>query len=75
MSREVLEKACNPFFSTKPVDKGTGLGLSISHNILQDQGGRLLFDSREGEYTKVMVDLPVTGEKSVRVNKKKGVQQ
>ena len=59
IDREGLEKICNPFFTTKPVGKGTGLGLSISHTIIDEHGGRLLFESRVGEYTKVMVDLPV----------------
>jgi signal transduction histidine kinase len=35
------------------------LGLSISHGILKNHGGRLWFESVEGEYTKVVVDLPV----------------
>jgi len=48
----------DPFFSTKPQGEGTGLGLSISHGIINNHGGRLLFDSREGLYTHVMVDLP-----------------
>lgn len=55
----ILNKICDPFFSTKPPGKGTGLGLSISHSIIKNHGGRLLFDSVEGEYTKTMVDLPV----------------
>lgn len=56
---EILDKVMNPFFSTKPEDKGTGLGLSISHGIIADHGGRLSIESREGEYTKVIIDLPV----------------
>lgn len=55
----LLEKAMNPFFSTKPHDKGTGLGLSISHGIIADHGGRLSIESKEGEYTRVIIDLPV----------------
>ena len=56
---EVIEKICNPFFTTKPAGKGTGLGLSISHNIVKEHGGRLLFESKAGEFSKVMVDLPL----------------
>jgi signal transduction histidine kinase len=55
----ILNKICDPFFSTKPPGKGTGLGLSISHGIIYDHEGKLLFDTVEGEYTKVVVDLPV----------------
>ncbi len=55
----VLNSITDPFFSTKPQGEGTGLGLSISHGIIKAHGGRLLFKSVEGEYAKVMVDLPV----------------
>ena len=53
-----LEKLCNPFYSTKPAGEGTGLGLSISYNIIKDHGGRLQFETREGHYMRVLVDLP-----------------
>ncbi|MBW2640513.1 MAG: PAS domain-containing protein, partial [Deltaproteobacteria bacterium] len=59
--KKILNKVCDPFFSTKPPGNGTGLGLSISHNIIKNHGGKLLFESVEGEYTKVMVDLPAIG--------------
>jgi signal transduction histidine kinase len=56
--KNILNKVCDPFFSTKPPGNGTGLGLAISHSIIQNHGGKLLIESVEGEYTKVMVDLP-----------------
>ena len=59
MPAKILDKICDPFFSTKPRGEGTGLGLSISYGIIKDHGGRLWFDSKEGEYTKAVVDLPV----------------
>ncbi len=55
----VREKMFDPFFSTKPKQEGTGLGLSISHGIVSDHGGRLHCEAEEGEYTRIMVDLPV----------------
>ena len=57
--KNILNKICDPFFSTKPPGKGTGLGLSISHGIINNHEGRLLFETVEGKYTKVIVDLPV----------------
>jgi len=54
----ILDKVVNPFFSTKPGGKGTGLGLSISHGIISDHGGRLLIESIEEEFTRVIIDLP-----------------
>ncbi len=55
----VLEKICNPFFTTKPAGEGTGLGLNISHEIITNHDGRLWFESVEGEFAKAIVELPV----------------
>ncbi len=57
---KILDKICNPFFSTKPKGEGTGLGLSISHGIIKNHGGRLWFESVLGEYAKVIIDLPIS---------------
>ena len=58
----ILNKIYNPFFSTKPSGIGTGLGLAISHGIIADHGGKLIFESKYGEYTKVAILLPVITE-------------
>ncbi|UCE79385.1 MAG: PAS domain S-box protein [Nitrospiraceae bacterium] len=55
-----LDKVINPFFTSKPGGKGTGLGLSISHGIVTEHKGRLFFESEEGKFTRVMVDLPAS---------------
>jgi two-component system NtrC family sensor kinase len=55
---DIIDKVMNPFFSTKPSGHGTGLGLSISHGLVKDHGGRLMLQSKEGSFTRVMVDLP-----------------
>lgn len=55
----IKDKITNPFFTTKPPGEGTGLGLSISHNIIIDHNGKLTIDSVDGEYTKVIITLPV----------------
>jgi PAS domain S-box-containing protein len=58
----ILDKIYNPFFSTKPSGIGTGLGLAISHGIITDHNGKLAFESKYGDYTKVAVRLPaITG--------------
>jgi signal transduction histidine kinase len=54
----LINKVKEPFFSTKPSKKGTGLGLSISHGIILDHSGRLEIESVEGEFTRIVIDLP-----------------
>jgi two-component system NtrC family sensor kinase len=59
MSEQTLERIFDPFFTTKETGKGTGLGLSISYGIVQEHGGRVWADSREGEGTTFTIELPV----------------
>jgi PAS domain S-box-containing protein len=54
----ILDKVMNPFFTTK--SSGMGLGMSISHGIVTNHNGRLTIESREDEYTKVIVYLPLS---------------
>ena len=61
---EDLDKVCMPFFTTKQPGKGTGLGLSISYNIIQQHGGHMRFESKEGEHTTAIFELPVCEEES-----------
>jgi len=56
---ELVDRIMNPFFTTKPAGEGTGLGLSISHGIIRDHGGEIGFQSEEGRFTRVLIDLPV----------------
>lgn len=56
---QMRDKIFEPFFSTKPKEIGTGLGLSISFGIVKDHHGKITIDSKEGFYTKFILDLPV----------------
>lgn len=56
----IRDKVMEPFFSTKPPGMGTGLGLSISLGIISDHDGALSIETAEGEFTRVVVDLPAT---------------
>ncbi len=62
MPEEVRKKLFTPFFTTKPTGEGTGLGLSISYDIVvQNHGGSMDVDSREGEFTEFVIRLPREG--------------
>lgn len=53
------EKIFIPFFTTKPVGYGTGLGLSISRDIIvEGHGGILKCESKEGEFTDFIIQIP-----------------
>jgi len=56
--QEDLEKIFEPFFSTKR--KGTGLGLAIVHQIVENHGGNINVESREGMGTTFLITLPVS---------------
>jgi CheY-like chemotaxis protein len=58
MSEEVLARAVEPFYSTKPMGKGTGLGLAQVYGIARQSGGSLRIESRVGEGTRVDILLP-----------------
>ena len=65
MSRDVLERAFEPFFTTRDVGKGTGLGLSMVYGFAEQSGGFLTADSEEGVGTTVTIFLPRTERQSV----------
>ena len=56
--REHMDKVFDPFFTTK--EKGTGLGLALAYRIVEEHGGTIKVDSREGKGTMVEIRLPVT---------------
>lgn len=58
MSPEVLARAFEPFYSTKPVGHGTGLGLSMAYGFVKQSGGEIVLRSEEGKGTSVRIYLP-----------------
>ncbi len=58
MAPDVLARALEPFFTTKPLGQGTGLGLSMTYGFLRQSGGRIDIESRQGEGTIVRLCLP-----------------
>jgi signal transduction histidine kinase len=53
-----LPHVFEPYFTTKRT--GTGLGLAIARKVVEALGGRIRVDSREGEGTRVEVELPAS---------------
>ncbi|MBU1174283.1 MAG: hypothetical protein KKH72_02690 [Alphaproteobacteria bacterium] len=66
MPEELAKKLSEPFVTTKADGYSIGLGLSISQSILNDFGGAMHFEPRQGGGTVCVVTLPlaVTGEGS-----------
>jgi len=58
MTREVLDRALDPFFTTKGVGKGTGLGLSMVYSTVKAHHGQLELQSEPGRGTRVRMTFP-----------------
>jgi PAS domain S-box-containing protein len=58
MSRDVVERAIEPFFTTK--GPGTGLGLAMVHGFVEQSHGRLEIESEVGKGTRVRLLFPVS---------------
>jgi PAS domain S-box-containing protein len=57
MPRETVERAFQPFYTTKDVGKGTGLGLSMVYGFVKQTGGHVAIDSDPGRGTTVRLYL------------------
>jgi PAS domain S-box-containing protein len=60
MSPEVIDRAFEPFYSTKPKGQGSGLGLATVYGIITQAGGNARIYSEPGIGTTVSLLLPVT---------------
>ncbi len=67
MPQDDVERAFQPFFTTKAVGKGTGLGLFLSREAVVAHGGQLTLESDVGAGTTVTVVLPGLPSDSVAV--------
>ena len=58
MAPDVVARACEPFFTTKPLGSGTGLGLSMTYGFARQSGGQVRIHSEVGRGTTVRLLLP-----------------
>jgi nitrogen-specific signal transduction histidine kinase len=58
MTKAVLRRAFDPFYTTKPVGKGTGLGLSQVYGFVKQSGGHIKLESVPDKGTTVRIYLP-----------------
>lgn len=62
MNELTRKRIFEPFYTTKEVGKGTGLGLSISYGIIQQHGGSIQVESKEGQGAHFTILLPLEPE-------------
>jgi PAS domain S-box-containing protein len=65
MTKDVLEKAVEPFFTTKPVGQGTGLGLATVHALVKAHGGKMEITSEVAKGTTVSLLFPKSHDDAV----------
>ncbi len=58
MTKEILRRAREPFFTTKPPGRGLGLGLFLAESIATQIGGKLRIESAPNSGTTVTLELP-----------------
>lgn len=63
---ERIDRVFDPFYSDKEGHEGMGIGLALCRTILEQQGGSIRIESREGEYTCVRVSLAKEGRAETR---------
>lgn len=64
INQEHLKRIFEPFFTTKPEGQGQGLGLSVAYTAVEQHGGKISINSKEGKGTVVEITLPINAAKT-----------
>jgi PAS domain S-box-containing protein len=70
MAPDVVAKAIDPFFTTKPIGEGTGLGLSMVYGFARQSRGHLRIYSEVGQGTTIKLYLPRALQQAVVLKKR-----
>jgi signal transduction histidine kinase len=54
----VLPHIFDPFYTTRQQGGGTGMGLAFCRRVMQSFGGKIVCESQDGSYTRVMMLFP-----------------
>ncbi len=68
MPPEVLSRAIEPFFTTKPEGQASGLGLSLAYGVVKQAGGEIRIESEPGRGTTVTLILPLVEDSATLEN-------
>lgn len=74
MTKNVMERIFEPYYTTKGPGEGSGLGLSIVHGIIDSIQGTINVYSEPGKGSTFKVYLPVTDQKLPSVHEEKGAE-
>ncbi len=59
ISKEIIGKIFDPFFTSKPFGEAMGLGLSIAYGIVKGHNGDIIVETEEGVGTTFVIKLPL----------------
>ncbi len=65
ISPQDVDRALQPFFTTKPDGKGSGLGLAVAREIVNSHRGTLTIAPESPRGTKAVIHLPIAGHQHV----------
>jgi signal transduction histidine kinase/CheY-like chemotaxis protein len=67
MDQATVDRAFEPFFSTKPTGQGSGMGMAMVYGFVQQSGGAIDLRSTPGQGTTVSMLFPLQGGEAARV--------